>query len=133
MMSLRPTVRPKEKRMDTLLQDLRYAMRTLRNSPGFTLIAVITLSLGIGANTALFSVVNEVLLKSLRIPHPDKLVMLWPRNLSRNVPMDLVSPALYEDWRGQNHVFAEMACAGDTMYTMTGIGQPESLIAWSLS
>ncbi|HVH87555.1 MAG TPA: ABC transporter permease, partial [Terriglobales bacterium] len=119
--------------MDTLLQDLRYALRTLRNSPGFTAVAVITLALGIGANTALFSVVNEVLLKSLQIPQPDKVVMLWPRNPSRNIPVNQVTPALYEDWRTQNHVFSEMACAADQSYTLTGAGQPDSLVSWRLS
>lgn len=119
--------------MDTLLQDLRYAVRTLRNAPGFTAVAVLTLALGIGANTALFSVVNEVLLKSLHISHPEKVVMLWPRNLARNIPLNLVTPALYEDWRTQNHVFSEMACATDQSYTLTGVGQPDSLVSWRLS
>ena len=119
--------------METLLQDLRYAVRMLRNSPGFTAVAVITLALGIGANTALFSVVNEVLLKSLRIPQPDKLVMLWPRNLSRNIPKNQVTPALFEDWRTQNHVFSDMASATDQTYTLTGSGVPDSLVAWRLS
>ena len=119
--------------MDTLLRDLRYALRMLRNAPGFTAVAIVTLALGIGANTALFSVVNEVLLKSLHIPQPDRVVLLWPRNLSRNIPMNLVTPALYEDWRTQNHVFSEMARATDSLYTMTGVGQPESLVSWNLS
>jgi predicted permease len=119
--------------VEKLIQDVRYALRMLAKTPAFTAIAVLTIALGIGANTAIFSVVKQVLLRPLGMKKPEQLVMLWPRNLARNIPRDQVSPGLYEDWRAQNHVFSEMADATDASYTLTGWGDPQSLVAWRLS
>ena len=92
-----------------LLQDLRYALRTLRKSPLFTIVAIATLALGIGAVTAIFSVVNAVLVRPLPYEEPDQLVMLWERNESQGVEKSDVSPGALGDWREQNVTFAQIA------------------------
>jgi putative ABC transport system permease protein len=95
--------------MQALWQDLRYGGRMLMKNPGFTLIAVITLSLGIGANTAIFSVVHAALLRPLPYEDPDRLVMIWERNLSRGLGQSQASPVTYCDWREQKHLFDKIA------------------------
>ena len=119
--------------MHLLWQDLRYGARMLMNKPGFTLIAVFTLALGIGTNTAIFSVVNRVLL--YRLPYKDagRLVMVWGTNPQLGAPIDLVSPADLTDWRMQNTVFEDLAATNDAHYNLTGMGEPESLIGYSLA
>ena len=92
-----------------LLQDLRYALRTLRKNPSFTTVAILTLALGIGANTAIFSVVHTVLLRPLPYPDPDRLVMLGERSPARGFDQEKVSGPDFIDWRRQNHVFESMA------------------------
>src|SRR6266568_285899 len=119
--------------METFLKDIRYAVRMFGKSPGFTAVAVLTLALGIGANTAIFGVVKQVLLQPLGMRKPERLVMLWARNLLRNNPKDLVTPGKYEDWHRENHVFSEMAAATDRAYTLTGSGEPELLVSWNIS
>ncbi len=89
--------------------DLKFACRQLRKNPGFTAIAVLTLALGIGANTAIFSVINGVLLKPLSYPEPDRLVTLWERSPVRGIEQERVSGPNYLDWRQQNTVFEELA------------------------
>src|SRR5687767_2549012 len=91
------------------MNDLRFAIRQLLKNPGFTAVAVLTLALGIGANTAIFSIVNGVLLKPLPYPEPDRLVTLWERNPQRGLDKGLVSGPNYLDWQAQNRVFKEMA------------------------
>ena len=95
--------------MQTLWQDLRYGARMLLKKPGFTLIAVLTLSLGIGANTAIFSVVHAALLRPLPYEKPDQLVMIWERNLPRGLEQSQASPVTYCDWREQKHLFDQIA------------------------
>src|SRR6266542_6643906 len=95
--------------IENLLQDLRYGARSLRKNPGFTAVVVLTLALGIGANTALFSVVNGVLLNPLPYPQSDRLVTLWERTAERGIDQERVSGPNYLDWRAQNSVFSEMA------------------------
>src|SRR5574338_313023 len=94
--------------MSTLLQDLKYGLRQLARSPGFTAVAVLTLALGIGANTAIFSLVNAILLRPLPYHEPDRLVMLWERNPAKGIGEELVTGPDFIDW-GQNHVFTGMA------------------------
>src|SRR5574337_932509 len=94
--------------MGTLMQDLKYGLRQLGRSPGFTAVAVLTLALGIGANTAIFSVVNSILLRPLPYHDPTRLVMLWERNPAKAIDQELVSGPDFIDWR-QNHVFEDMA------------------------
>jgi len=90
------------------MNDLKFAFRQLLKNPGFTVLAVLMLALGIGANTAIFSIVHGVLLKPLPYPHPEQLVTLWERNRQRGIEQELVSGPNYLDWRAQNTVFSEM-------------------------
>lgn len=111
--------------MDSLLQDLRYALRKLRTSPGFTIAALASLALGIGATTAIFSVVNGVLLKPLPYGDPDALVMVWEHNLPRGLARNTVSPANFIGWSEQASVFDSLAALFETSATVTGGGEPE--------
>ena len=94
--------------VDTLIQDMRYAFRTLSRNSSFSLVVVLTLALAIGANTAIFTVVDGVLLKALPYPDPDRLLMLWESSLS-NGSLGTVAPANFYDWREQNRSFQKMA------------------------
>ncbi len=109
--------------LETLLQDLRYGLRQLRRNPGFTAVAVLTLALGIGASTAIFSVVDAVLIRSLPYRHPSRLVALWetmPR--SPQVP---VSGPDFLDWKQQNGVFSRIAVGTFAPANLIGTSQPE--------
>jgi putative ABC transport system permease protein len=122
--------------MTGILQDPRYALRQLRKSPGFAAVAVITLALGIGANTAIFSVVNGVLLRPLAFKEPGRLVRVWHVPPPRSFPgMTLfsVSAANYRDWENQNHVFDSMAIMAGHYFTMTGGDKPEQVAACAVS
>ena len=93
------------------MNDLRFALRQLLKNPGFTAVAVLTLALGIGANTAIFSVINGLLLKPLPYPQSDRLVTLWERNSKRGLEQERVSGPNYLDWRAQNTVLSELAAS----------------------
>src|SRR5215218_469438 len=111
--------------MNTLWQDLNYGVRMLLKHRSVTAIAVITLALGIGANTAIFSVVNAVLLNPLPYKQPDRLVALW-----ENVPSHgrwRTSPANFFDWKKQNTVFEDVTAFGQGSSALTGNGEPEQL------
>lgn len=95
--------------METLWQDLRYGFRMMLKSPGFTMVAVITLALGIGANTAIFSVVDAVLLRPLPFHEPERLVRLWESNPRRNIDQQLVAPPHLVEWREQSRSFENIA------------------------
>jgi predicted permease len=113
--------------MHSLIQDLRYALRQLRRSPGFTSIAVLMLALGIGANTAIFSMVNAVLLKPLPYKEADRLVMVWEQNPHRGWFENIVSAANFLDWKKQNHVFEDMAAFESNFFNLSGGSQPEEI------
>src|SRR6185503_3386444 len=117
--------------METLLKDLRYGVRMLTKNPGVSLIAVLTLALGIGANTAIFSVVSAVLLNPLPYDNPDRLVAIW-----ENVPEHgrwRVAPANFFDWKKQNTVFQDVAAFGAATVTLTGDGDPEQLLGTAVT
>jgi len=110
--------------LETLLQDSSYAFRQLRKSPAFALAAILTLALGIGANSAIFTVVKAVLLNPLPYKDPDHLVMVWERNLHRGWPHNIVSAANFVYWREHNHVFTDMAAFKVRAFALTGSGDP---------
>src|SRR5436309_14706228 len=95
--------------MNTIWHDLRYGLRLLLKRPGFTVVAIITLALGIGANTAIFSVVDAVLLRPLRYPEANRLVFLWSTMNSQGVPISGSALPDYYAWRDQNRVFDGLA------------------------
>src|SRR4051794_33804263 len=120
--------------LETFMMDVRYGFRALVKKPGFTLTAVIALALGIGANTAMFSVINGVLLRSLSYANPDQLVMLWERNVVGTVMQNVVSPANFLDWQRQSTSFAQMAAVWDLRANLTGgSGEPEEIKAQFVS
>ena len=104
-----------------LLQDLRYAFRMLRRSLGLTLVIIASLAIGIGANTAIFSVVNALLLKPLPYPEPDRLAVLWLRSPGINIPQDWPSPGQYFDVVNENHSFEETSISQGRSGTLLGI------------
>ena len=113
--------------LSDLAQDLRYGLRMIAKTPTISAIAIIALALGIGANTAIFSVVNAVLLQPLPFEKPDQLVMVWDEATHLGFPKDTPSPANFLDWRQQNHVFSAMAALTPRSFNLTGVGEPERL------
>jgi len=108
-------------------QDLRFGLRTLIKNPGFTVVAVIALALGIGANSAIFSVVNAILLRPLPYKSPNQLVVIWENATHLGFPKDTPSPANFLDWRGQSTLFEGMAAFAERSFNLTGVGEPERL------
>ncbi len=119
--------------METLFKDIRYGVRSLLKRPGFTAIAVITLALGIGANTAIFSIVNAVLLRALPFPEADHLVMVWEDASFAGFPRNTPAPANYADLKAQNNVFEEMAAMDTRSFNLTGDGEPEKIEAFGVT
>src|SRR5947207_2687822 len=115
--------------METLLKDIRYAVRSLTKHPGFTVVAVITLALGIGANTAIFSVVNAVLLKPLAFKNPEQLMMVWEEASFAGFPRNTPAPANYFDWKELNHSFESLAALDQRNFNLTADGEPEYVTA----
>ena len=119
--------------MDTFLQDVRYGLRKLRRSPGFTILAVLTLALGIGANTAVFSLVYGVLLRPLSYPHADRLVTpAWSYGGSGGLQSN-VSVKSYEFWRDNSRVFESLAAYSEGGFNLSGAGEPERISAQYVS
>jgi predicted permease len=111
--------------MQTLIEDVRYGLRMLRKNPGFTMVAVLTLALGIGANTAVFSIVNGVLLNSLPFPDPDKLVVLFESKPNFNEGS--ISYPNFLDWQRDNHSFSSLAAYRPDSFSLTGSGEAEQV------
>ncbi|MCA1577498.1 MAG: ABC transporter permease [Acidobacteria bacterium] len=119
--------------METLIKDIRYGVRGLWKRPGFTAVAVLTLALGIGANTAIFSVVNAVLLKPLQFRDPDRLVMIWEDATFAGFPRNTPAPANYVDWKTQTQSFEDMAASAESTFNLTGDGDPERVTAYKVT
>ena len=115
--------------METLLHDIRYGIRSLLKQPGFTAIAILTLALGIGANTAVFSVVNAVLLRPLPYNDPSRLVTIWEQSPQRDMFEMPVSLANLRDWVDQNSSFEQIAAYTFTELNLTGAGEPARMLA----
>ena len=115
--------------MESLFKDIRYGIRSLLKRPGFSAIAIATLALGIGANTAIFSVVNAVLLRSLPFADPDRLVMIWEDASFAGFPRNTPAPANYVDVKNQNQVFEDVAAMDRRSFNLTGDGEPEKVEA----
>jgi putative ABC transport system permease protein len=116
--------------METLLRDIRYGVRSLAKRPAFALIAAITLALGIGANTAIFSVVNTVLLRPLPYRDAERIVTIWQNNAKAGLPRNDVAPANFLDWQEQSRSFESMAGIEPFGFSMIGNGEPERFQAW---
>ena len=122
--------------MSSLLQDLRYALRLLMKNPGFALTAALIMALGIGANTAIFSIVNKVLLEPLPYRDSDRVVQIWhtpPQSSFPGMTTFAVSPANFLDWQKQSRLFDKMAIYTGASFDITGAGKPESITASPVS
>jgi hypothetical protein len=120
--------------MENLFQDLRYGIRMLVKQPGFTVVAIITLALGIGANTAIFSVVNGLLLRPLPYRDSERLAIIWTHSPGANVAQDWPSPGQYSAIKSETSVFEEVAIAQGGSANLTGRTVPERVGAvWTSS
>src|SRR5690242_11325431 len=115
--------------MTRFFHDLAFAARSLRKSPGFTAVAVLTLALGVGANSAIFTLIDAVLLRPLPFPHPGRLALVWEDTTMFSLKDSPVSLANYVDWRARNHVFQQMGALEYSSYRLTGTGEPMVLPA----
>jgi len=115
--------------MHTLFQDLRFALRTLRKNMMLTLVIVASLAIGIGANSAIFSVVDALLLRPLPYPEPDRLAAVWLHSPAIGILRDWPSPGQYVDIQNENHSFERMALAQSRTFILTGREQPERIDA----
>lgn len=111
------------KAFEDVMQDISYGARVLRKSPGVTAMILLSLGIGIGANTAIFSVTSTLLLKPLPYPHSDRLALLWLRSPGIGIPQDWPSPGQYHDIKTQNHVFDDTALVIDNSYALTGVAK----------
>jgi putative ABC transport system permease protein len=120
-------------RMNSLLQDLRFGLRMLFKQPGFALIAVLTLALGIGANTTIFSAIESVILHPFAFPHQDRLVMIYERILGTGMERSYVAPATLHDWREQSRSFEQLVTSDFSDFTLMGGDRPEQLSGYRVS
>jgi putative ABC transport system permease protein len=119
--------------MDSLLSDIRYGIRNLVKRPGFTAIAVITLALGIGANSAIFSTINALLVHPLSFPNQDRVIAIWDKVPSRGVEHNEVAMANYLDWRAQNHSFDQLSLHRWWSTNLTGGDSPERVLGFQVT
>jgi len=116
-----------------MFQDFQFAMRTLAKSRVFSLVAILSLALGIGANTAIFSVISTVLLRPLPFHEPDRLAMIWEDSSAIGFPQDTPAPGNFADWKKQSQTFEDMAALGPRSLNLTGDGEPEKLSGYSVT
>jgi putative ABC transport system permease protein len=114
--------------MESLIADVRYGLRLLLRAPAFTFITILTLALGIGANTAIFSTVDAVLLRTLPYGDPDRLVMIWEDASFAGFAKNTPAPANYVDWKARNQVFTDMAATRGAVTNLTADGPPEMVL-----
>src|SRR4030095_6835003 len=119
--------------MDALIKDIRYGMRSLFRRPASTTLAVLALALGIGANTAIFSVVNSVLLRPLPFAEPEHVVSVWERGVRAGVDRNELAPANFIDLRDQNEVFSGLGAFSEKSFNLSGSREPERLDGLLLS
>jgi len=119
--------------LEVLWQDARYGMRASLKNPGFSLIAVITLALGVAANTTIFSVADALILRPFDFPRQRRLVMIWEQNPQAGIDHNLVAPGNFIDWRRQSQSFERLVACGSRLYDLTGADQPERLIGYRVS
>src|SRR5215831_743383 len=116
--------------LELVLRDMRFALRQMRRNPGLTAVAILSLGLGVGGNTAIFSIVKAMLLAPLPYPEGDRLVMVWEDVPRWDIPRNTPAPANFLDWRQQNHVFESMAAFMGGIFgdmALTGVGEPEQI------
>ena len=113
--------------MRDLWKDVRFGLRMLGKTPGFTAVAVLSLALGIGANTAIFSLVDAVLIRPLNFKEPGRLAIVWEDSSEIGFPRNTPAPANYADWKSQNHTFEDLCALDWTTFSLTGIGEPEKV------
>ena len=113
--------------MSTFIQDLRFAVRSFTRSPRFTVPALLTLALGIGATSATYSIVHAVMLKPLPYDQPERVVVVWESNASRNRPRNVISAANFVEWKARSRSFEHLAVAGPARLTLVIGGQPEEI------
>src|SRR5690242_4767188 len=113
--------------------DIRYGLRLLRKSPGFTIVAILTLALGIGANTAIFSTVDALLIRALPYADPDRVVMIWEDAHEVGFPRNTPAPGNYADWARLNRSFEGVAATRGTSANLTGGGSPEQVTGRGVS
>jgi predicted permease len=119
--------------MDTILKDFRFGIRSLLKRPAFSAIVIVTLALGIGVNTAVFSVINAVLLRPLVYTEADRVVTIWQNNVKAGVPRNDVSPANFIDWSEQSTSFSAMSGIEPFGFSLLGEGEPERFPVWLVS
>src|SRR5215471_1777778 len=119
--------------MGSFLQDAKYGWRVLWKTPAFTVIAVVVIALGIGANTAIFSVIDAVLLRPLPFADPERLLVIWEDASFMGFPRNTPAPANFVDWKKENRVFSDMAALADRGLNLTGDGNPEKLNSYATS
>jgi len=112
-----------------VIHDLRYALRLIARRPAFAAIAIVTLAVGIGANTAIFTVIDRVVLRAVPFPDPDRLVVVWETNPNLPVPVMVASPPTLHDWRTRNRVFDDIGAFRWRSVTVSGTGEPEQIRA----
>src|SRR5579864_7379200 len=113
--------------LQDFIQDIRYSSRVIRKHPGFAAVVILTLALGIGANTLVFGVAYGVLLRPLPFPSPQKLVTLWESNPQKGAPQSQVSAGNFYDWQSQNSVFSSSAAYSNWRFNLTGVSEPENI------